>query len=84
MLFRSTHDRVDCLQSFTGEIRVTKKGGDAMTIYEILSVSIAGAGLLIELAKGVVFIISCLKKDSDKEKTRSVHQQNGNVSPKGK
>jgi len=47
-----------------------------MTLYEIISVSIAGAGLLIELAKGVVYIISLLKR-SDKEKTRSVTTQNG-------
>ena len=59
----------------TGEIRVTKKGGDAMTLYEILSVSIAGTGLLVELVKGFVYIISHLKSYSDKEKTRSVHQQ---------
>lgn len=61
---------------FTGEFRVIKKGGDVMTLYEIISVSIAGAGLLIELAKGVVYIISLLKR-SDKEKTRSVTTQNG-------
>ncbi len=46
-----------------------------MTLYEILSVSIAGAGLLVELVKGVVYIISRLKSDSDKEKTRSVGKQ---------
>ncbi len=54
-----------------------KKGGDVMTLYEILSVSIAGAGLLIELVKGVVYIISHLKSISDKEKIRSVCQQSG-------
>ena len=47
-----------------------------MTLYEILSISIAGAGLLVEIVKGVVYIISMLN-NSSKEKTRSVRQQNG-------